>query len=86
MDRARAAKEIRAMNRFLALGGAVLILLGIAALIHPDLKMPAQKTEVQVLGQKLEIETRRIIEIPAVVSGLVVVAGAALIFLGTRKP
>ncbi len=74
------------MNKFLTLAGAIFILLGIAALIHPDLKMPAQKTEVQVVGQELEIETRRIITIPAVASGLSIVAGAGLIFLGTRKP
>lgn len=73
------------MKKPLTLFGALLILLGLAALVHPRLKMPAHKTEVEVIGQKLEIETQRIITIPGIVSGLVIVAGAGLILLDTRK-
>ncbi len=47
--------------------------------------MPAQKTEVQVGGQKLLIETRRIVTIPPILSGLVMVAGIGLMLLGPRK-
>jgi len=73
------------MKGLLALIGLLLIAAGIAALIHPRLKMPARKTEVEVIGQKLEIETQRIVTIPGIVSGLVIVAGAGLILLDTRK-
>jgi len=73
------------MKGLLALVGLLLIAAGLAALIHPRLKMPARKTEVEVIGQKLEIETQRIITIPGIVSGLVIVAGAGLILLDTRK-
>jgi len=73
------------MKGLLALIGLLLIAAGIAALIHPRLKMPARKTEVEVIGQKIEIETQRIITIPGIVSGLVIVAGAGLILLDTRK-
>ena len=73
------------MKGLLALVGLLLIAAGIAALIHPRLKMPARKTEVEVIGQKLEIETQRIVTIPGFVSGLVIVAGAGLILLDTRK-
>jgi len=73
------------MKGLLALVGLLLIAAGIAALIHPRLKMPARKTEVEVIGQKLEIETQRIVTIPGMVSGLVIVAGAGLILLDTRK-
>ena len=73
------------MKRVPTLFGVLLILFGLAALIHPRLKMPARKTEVEVIGQKLEIETQRIIEIPGIVSGLVIVAGAGLILLDTRQ-
>ena len=73
------------MKGLLALVGLLLIAAGIAALIHPRLKMPARKTEVEVIGQKLEIETQRIVTIPGIVSGLVIVAGAGLILLDTRK-
>ena len=65
--------------------GVLFILAGLAALVHPRVKMPARNTEVDVVGQKLIIKTQRIITIPGIVSGLVIVAGAGLILLDTRK-
>jgi hypothetical protein len=65
--------------------GAVFILLGLLAVIHPRVEMPAHKAEVQVVGQKLLIETRRIVTIPPILSGLLIVAGLALILFGPRK-
>jgi len=65
--------------------GAAFVVLGLLALIHPRVEMPAQKTEVQVGGQKLLIETRRIVTIPPILSGLVMVAGIGLMLLGPRK-
>ena len=73
------------MKSLLTLVGALFILAGLAALVHPRVRMPARKTEVEVIGQKLEIETQRIVEIPGIVSGLVIVAGAGLILLDMRK-
>jgi len=65
--------------------GVLFILAGLAALVHPRVKMPARNTEVTLVGQKLIIKTQRIITIPAVVGGLFIVAGAGLILLDTRK-
>jgi hypothetical protein len=65
--------------------GAAFVVLGLVALIHPRVEMPAQKTEVQVVGQKLLIETRRIVTIPPILSGLLMVAGIGLMLLGPRK-
>jgi len=48
--------------------------------------MPARKTEVEVVGQRLLIETRRIVTIPPILSGLLIVAGIGLMVLGPRKP
>ncbi|HXW61712.1 MAG TPA: hypothetical protein VEJ45_03875 [Candidatus Acidoferrales bacterium] len=73
------------MRRSTTLVGAVFILLGLLALIHPRVEMPARKTEVQVVGQKLLIETRRIVTIPSILSGLLVVAGMSLMIFGPRK-
>lgn len=78
--------KIRPMKKPRTLIGILFILAGLAALIHPRLKMPAHKTEVQVIGQKLVIETQRIVTIPAIVSALVIVAGAGLVLLSIRKP
>jgi hypothetical protein len=66
--------------------GVLLIACGIAALIHPNLSMPSRKRELQVGGEKVIMETTRIIEIPKVFSALLMIAGGSLIFLSTRKP
>jgi hypothetical protein len=48
------------------------------------MEMPAKRTEVQVLDQKLLVETRRIVTIPPLLSGLLIAAGAGLVVLGPR--
>jgi len=73
------------MNKFLVIVGVLLILIGAATFIHPELKMRAHQREVDVEGQKLIINTRRIVMVPPVLSGLGIVAGAALMFAGVRK-
>lgn len=83
--RRRMPPRISRVKRPLTLVGVLLMLLGSVALVHPRVKMPPRKTEVQVIGQKLEIETQRIITIPAIVGGLIFIAGAGLILLDTLK-
>lgn len=73
------------MKKFLLVAVAVLILAGAATLIHPELKMPAKQREVDVAGQKLIINTQRIVMVPPVLGGLVIAAGAIVVFIGTRK-
>jgi hypothetical protein len=73
------------MKAVLTLFGLVFILLGAAALIRPQVKMPAKESEIAIGNQKVKLQTQRIIEIPRAMSGLVIVAGCALVFLGTRK-
>jgi len=69
----------------LVFAGALLVLLGVGGLICPEIKMPAKKDEVQIMGQKVILQTRRIITIPAFLSIVVILAGAAVIFDGVRK-
>ena len=73
------------MKRPFIPAGLLLAVAGFAALVHPRLEMPARKTEVEVAGQKLKIETRRIITIPALFSGALIVAGAVFIVFGPRR-
>jgi len=73
------------MKRARTLLGAAFLVLGLVSLIHPRVEMPARKTEVEVVGQKLLIETRRIVTIPPILSGLLMVAGIGLMVLGPRK-
>ena len=72
-------------TRILLLAGIVLALLGIAALIHPELDMPANREEIQIGSEKVPVETRRIIDIPRILGGMIVLAGGGLILLGTNK-
>jgi hypothetical protein len=65
--------------------GVLLIACGIAALIHPNLSMPSKKRELQISGEKVIMETTRIVELPRVFSVLLMIAGGSLIFLSTRK-
>jgi hypothetical protein len=65
--------------------GILLIGCGIAALIHPNLSMPSRKRELQISGEKVIMETTRIVELPKVFSVLLLLAGGSLIFLSTRK-
>jgi hypothetical protein len=80
-----AVEETRKMKGLVALLGIVFIVAGVAALMHPDLKMPAKQSVIQIGRQSLKVETRRIVSIPAILSGIVIVSGAGLTVLGLRK-
>jgi hypothetical protein len=73
------------MKKILLTLGIVLMLIGAATLIEPEVKMPSNRREVDVAGQKLIINTRRIVTVPAVLSGLVIVVGVGLVFVGAQK-
>jgi hypothetical protein len=66
--------------------GVLFLVLGVVALIHPNFALPGKKDEVMIADQKVVIETRRIISIPRLASGIEVVLGIGLIFFGSRKP
>ncbi len=63
--------------------GVLFLVLGVVALIHPNFLLSAKK--VTIADQRV-IETRRIISIPRLASGIEVVLGIGLIFFGSRKP
>ncbi len=73
------------MNKSLVIVGVLFLILGLAALIHPEIKMPAKQREIYVRSQKLIINTQRIIQVPMVMGILLIVSGGAVVFLGTRK-
>jgi hypothetical protein len=65
--------------------GLVLIALGLFTLMHPEIKMPAKKEEVQIGPMKVPIETRRIINVPPIAGGIVILAGGGVLFFGLRR-
>ncbi|MGH9744927.1 MAG: hypothetical protein ACRD59_02300 [Candidatus Acidiferrales bacterium] len=70
----------------LALVGLLLVALGIAGLVHPNVVMPGHKQELQIAGSKVIMETRRVITIPGVLGVLIIVAGAAAVLLSQVDP
>jgi len=62
-----------------------MILLGIYAMIRPNLLMPAKRETLQIAGQKVVMETRRIVAIPRPLSGMFIACGGGLILLGVPK-
>jgi uncharacterized membrane protein HdeD (DUF308 family) len=70
---------------FTVMVGVLVIGLGIAALVHPQIVMPASKQEVGIGNQKVIVETRRIVTIPTVLGVLIILCGAGLILQSTRR-
>lgn len=66
--------------------GVVLVLLGAYGMFRPNLLMPAKRENLQIGGQAVVMETRRVVEIPRPLSGLVIFGGIGLILLGVQKP
>ena len=50
--------------------GVLLILLGVYAMRRPNLLMPAKRETLQIAGQNVVMETRRVVTIPRPLSGL----------------
>jgi hypothetical protein len=73
------------IHPFLMLG-VLLIALGIGGLVHPNLSIHSKKDEVQIGSTKAIIETQHIVQIPAILSGVLVLFGGLLVFLGARQP
>jgi len=67
------------------LAGIVLAPLGMGALIHPELDLPSNREEIQIGPEKIQVDTRRIIGLPRVLSGMIVLAGGGPILLGTKR-
>ncbi len=63
----------------------LLIVLGIVALVHPNFSHSTRQDLVQVGPMQATVETRRVFAIPPLLSGLVMVTGAWLVFAGSRK-
>jgi hypothetical protein len=72
------------LNSFSVIG-VLLVLLGLAALVHPEIKKPAKREEIQIGPMKVPVETRRIFTVPPALGGIIIVCGAGLVFLGARR-
>jgi hypothetical protein len=65
--------------------GLVLVVAGIVLLFHPNIPMPAKKSELHVGSTRAIIETRRIVSVPKAASWIVIGCGGLLVLLGARR-
>jgi hypothetical protein len=70
---------------FFSFAGLGLIAAGLFSHVHPEIRMPAKREEVQIGPMKVPIETRRIIDVPPIAGGIVILAGGAVLFFGLRR-
>lgn len=73
------------MKMVFAFLGAMILLAGAVALIHPRVSTMPKKKEVVIDNHKVIFESKRFFTIPPVWGGVAVLAGGLLIFLGVRK-
>jgi hypothetical protein len=72
-------------NKTFAIAGALFVLLGIAGFVHPRILMPGKQEDVRVGEQRMIVETRRVVTIPPILSGFLVLAGGGLLSLSARQ-
>lgn len=65
--------------------GVVLILIGVAALIHPQFSYRVDQQSQQVGSMKVLFETRKVIHFPLWFSIPVLTIGAAFLIMGMRR-
>lgn len=72
------------MQRFVLVLGILFLLLGVAALVHPDINYH-QQTEVAKIGSfKATVDEHKSAHVPTAAAAALLIAGVALIFLGLR--
>lgn len=72
-------------NRVAIVAGVLLILIGVAALIHPQFSYRVEHHDQQVGAMKVLFETRKVIHFPLWFSVPILTIGAALLIGGMRK-
>jgi len=72
-------------NRIAIVAGVSLILIGVAALIHPQFSYRVEQHSQQVGAMKVLFETRKVIHFPLWFSVPVLTIGAAFLITGMRK-
>jgi hypothetical protein len=72
-------------NKIILGFGAFLMVLGLTGLIVRRVSYATERDLVTVGSKQATFEMRRVVEIPPLLSGLVVASGALLLFIGWQK-
>jgi hypothetical protein len=69
-------------GRFLIIVGVLLIVASIVMFVHPQWQGRDKQLEVDIAGKQLEVTTRRVTDIPPLLSGALLVMGVCAVALG----
>ena len=72
------------MRRALMIIGVVLILLGIAAVLHPTYSYHQQQQVAKIGSFQATLDEEKIAQIPVAATAAVLIAGLALVLIGAR--
>ena len=72
------------MKRFFIILGVILLILGVTGLVHPSFSYHQQEEVAKIGSFKATVNEEKVVEVPAAVSIVMLVAGIGLILLGPR--
>lgn len=72
------------MKRFVLILGVVLLVLGVAGLVHPNISYHKQEEVAKIGPIKATVDEEKTMQVPAAVSIVLLVAGIGLILIGPR--
>ena len=69
-------------NLFGAIMGVLFVIAGIVGLVHPQWQGRDHKMPVELAGQSVIVNTRRVIDVPPLFCGAIIVMGICVVMLG----
>jgi Flp pilus assembly protein CpaB len=72
------------MKRLLIILGVILLVLGVAGLVHPTFSYHQQEEVAKFGPVRATVDQQKTVEVPAAVSILLLVGGIGLVLLGPR--
>ena len=73
------------MKRTLVIVGVVLILLGIAAVLHPTYTYHQQQQVAKIGAFQATVDEEKTVQIPVAATAALLVAGLALVLIGSKS-
>jgi hypothetical protein len=67
------------------IAGVILIVLGLASLVWGGLSYNKTENVAQIGDLKMQVTEKKQVAVPPLVAGLAILAGAGLVFAGSRK-
>ena len=72
------------MKRFVIILGVILLILGVAGLVHPNFTYHKQEEVAKIGPYKATLDEEKILEIPKALSVVFLIAGIGMVLLGPR--